>query len=181
MHRSLGSHISKVRSLALDKWDASTVQYMAKIGNEAMNRVLEATPPQGAARPHPKSPREEREEWISAKYRDKAMMASCAAHSVDEVNEVRFIFFSPSFSLAALLLFSRVFLCPSVFSSCLTLEVPLNRLLPALRVTHCSLATRRTYPQCVQRNEWRHAGHCAVASLPRCQPIGGACGCCQAR
>lgn len=36
-HRSLGTHVSKVRSLAMDSWPETTLEYMRMTGN-AMNR-----------------------------------------------------------------------------------------------------------------------------------------------
>lgn len=40
VHRSLGSHISKVRSLQLDKWDAETVLVIEKKTTERKNKNL---------------------------------------------------------------------------------------------------------------------------------------------
>lgn len=41
VHRSLGSHISKVRSLTLDKWSKNLVQLLLFIGNEHSNEIWE--------------------------------------------------------------------------------------------------------------------------------------------
>jgi len=42
-HRSMGVHISKVRSFTLDKWDPENIKYMLALGNEKMNRIFEET------------------------------------------------------------------------------------------------------------------------------------------
>eukprot|EP00002_Diphylleia_rotans_P031133 TRINITY_DN6453_c0_g1_i4.p1 TRINITY_DN6453_c0_g1~~TRINITY_DN6453_c0_g1_i4.p1 ORF type:complete len:495 (+),score=73.28 TRINITY_DN6453_c0_g1_i4:1075-2559(+) len=39
IHRSLGVHISKVRSLTLDRFDPNVINYLCKIGNEFANSV----------------------------------------------------------------------------------------------------------------------------------------------
>jgi hypothetical protein len=40
VHRNLGSHISRVRSLHLDTWSQDTLALMAAVGNTASNRCL---------------------------------------------------------------------------------------------------------------------------------------------
>eukprot|EP01116_Phalansterium_solitarium_P022100 TRINITY_DN7174_c0_g1_i5.p1 TRINITY_DN7174_c0_g1~~TRINITY_DN7174_c0_g1_i5.p1 ORF type:complete len:1110 (+),score=381.40 TRINITY_DN7174_c0_g1_i5:161-3490(+) len=46
IHRALGVHISKVRSLQLDKWQPETLQMMACLGSARLNAILEPeTPP----------------------------------------------------------------------------------------------------------------------------------------
>src|SRR4051812_46506898 len=45
MHRNLGTHISKVRSLDLDNWDNNMVQYMGTMGNIKANSYWEAKLP----------------------------------------------------------------------------------------------------------------------------------------
>ncbi len=40
VHRNLGSHISRVRSLHLDTWSQDTLALMAAVGNTASNRYL---------------------------------------------------------------------------------------------------------------------------------------------
>lgn len=44
LHRSLGVHVSKVRSLTLDTWDVSLVDMMGALGNRRANRLLEYAP-----------------------------------------------------------------------------------------------------------------------------------------
>lgn len=47
IHRSFGTHISKVRSVKLDKWEQSWVEIMKTIGNVRANQVwLYSVPPE---------------------------------------------------------------------------------------------------------------------------------------
>ena len=70
IHRSLGVHVSKVRSLRWDKWDSETVQVMICLGNALVNSIYEAKTQEtvGPNRPHSQSPQAERDLWIQAKY-----------------------------------------------------------------------------------------------------------------
>ena len=43
IHRNLGTHLSRVRSLELDDWSNELVQTMTSIGNRMINTVYEAT------------------------------------------------------------------------------------------------------------------------------------------
>jgi len=66
VHRSLGTHISKVRSFELDLWDEKT-EMVEKIGNADVNFVLEAMV-SNIEKPTEASDRETREKWIIDKY-----------------------------------------------------------------------------------------------------------------
>jgi len=68
VHRSLGSHISKVRSFELDHWDAKMESKINSIGNSEVNSQLEVNIPVGRAKPNASSNRETRESWIIDKY-----------------------------------------------------------------------------------------------------------------
>ena len=68
IHRSLGTHISKVRSLTLDKWLPEYVAFLCKRGNAAANRFLEANVPENVVRLNPRTQRPLREEYIKNKY-----------------------------------------------------------------------------------------------------------------
>ena len=46
-HRSLGTHITRIRSTTLDKWDPASVEFMARVGNVRFNAVYEARLPAG--------------------------------------------------------------------------------------------------------------------------------------
>lgn len=50
-HRSLGTHISRVFSLTLDKWELADYEMMLKRGNHIVNSELEVNLPQGYTKP----------------------------------------------------------------------------------------------------------------------------------
>lgn len=51
IHRSLGTHISFVRSCTLDQWTMQQAKFMASVGNKVANEYYEATLPKDYARP----------------------------------------------------------------------------------------------------------------------------------
>lgn len=67
VHRGLGVHISRVKSLVLDKWEPELLMLMKSIGNAMANSIWEfnASP---ALKPNESSDRETRERYIKAKY-----------------------------------------------------------------------------------------------------------------
>lgn len=75
-HRSLGVHLSKVRSLTLDTevWSPEIVQLMLSLGNSSVNSAYmscyKGSPPPINA----DSCREDRENWIKSKYLTKSFM-----------------------------------------------------------------------------------------------------------
>ena len=76
IHRSLGVHVSKVRSLALDRWPRALRLLMDGVGNAKFNAVFEANvPPDRAKPPGPAAGREAREGWIRDKYLGRAFVA----------------------------------------------------------------------------------------------------------
>uniref|UniRef100_A0A803T1S9 Arf-GAP with GTPase, ANK repeat and PH domain-containing protein 1 n=1 Tax=Anolis carolinensis TaxID=28377 RepID=A0A803T1S9_ANOCA len=74
IHRNLGTHLSRVRSLDLDDWPIELIKVMSAIGNELANSVWEENT-QGRVKPSPDSTREEKEHWIRAKYEQKLFLA----------------------------------------------------------------------------------------------------------
>lgn len=70
IHRNLGSHISKVRSLGLDELQTSHLSVMLSIGNSLSNSVYEANI-SSLVKPNAQSTREEKECWIRRKYEAK--------------------------------------------------------------------------------------------------------------
>ncbi|XP_063286088.1 arf-GAP with GTPase, ANK repeat and PH domain-containing protein 1 isoform X6 [Pelobates fuscus] len=74
IHRNLGTHLSRVRSLDLDDWTPELIKVMSAIGNELANSVWEGSS-QGHVKPCSESPREEKERWIRAKYEQKLFLA----------------------------------------------------------------------------------------------------------
>ncbi|XP_067379483.1 arf-GAP with coiled-coil, ANK repeat and PH domain-containing protein 1 isoform X2 [Channa argus] len=83
IHRSLGVHFSKVRSLTLDSWEPELIKLMCELGNTVINRIYEARIDEiTIKKPHPSSPRQEvpqlflshrgdKESWIKSKYVEK--------------------------------------------------------------------------------------------------------------
>lgn len=62
VHRQLGSHISRVRSLELDEWPPGHLAVMAAIGNRMANQVWECAG--RATKPGPTSSPEEKERSV---------------------------------------------------------------------------------------------------------------------
>lgn len=73
IHRSLGTHISKIRSLTLDVHSFSNdiVEILLQIGNRVSNMIWEANLDQ-TLKPTANSTREQRLKFITAKYVDRA-------------------------------------------------------------------------------------------------------------
>ncbi|RHY93652.1 hypothetical protein DYB37_001026 [Aphanomyces astaci] len=84
IHRSLGSHVSKVRSLALDSWDMSLLTLLAHLGNAPVNAIWEAELAPGWTRPVATSPRPDKEKWIKAKYEFRGF----STHTTDTASVV---------------------------------------------------------------------------------------------
>uniref|UniRef100_A0A8B9FN38 Arf-GAP with coiled-coil, ANK repeat and PH domain-containing protein n=1 Tax=Amazona collaria TaxID=241587 RepID=A0A8B9FN38_9PSIT len=69
IHRSLGVHFSKVRSLTLDSWEPELLKLMCELGNDVINRIYEAKLEKvGVKKPQHGSQRQEKEAYIRAKY-----------------------------------------------------------------------------------------------------------------
>ncbi|KAH8276060.1 hypothetical protein KR026_006808 [Drosophila bipectinata] len=73
VHRNLGSHISKVRSLGLDDWPSPHLSVMLAIGNSLANSVWESNTRQ-RVKPTTQASREEKERWIRSKYEAKEFL-----------------------------------------------------------------------------------------------------------
>ncbi|XP_053726033.1 arf-GAP with coiled-coil, ANK repeat and PH domain-containing protein 2-like isoform X2 [Synchiropus splendidus] len=72
IHRSLGVHFSKVRSLTLDTWEPELLKLMCELGNGVVNQIYEARREElGARKPQSGDPRHEVESYIKAKYVDR--------------------------------------------------------------------------------------------------------------
>jgi Arf-GAP with coiled-coil, ANK repeat and PH domain-containing protein len=74
VHRSLGVHYSKVRSLTLDCWEPEILRVMIELGNEVVNKIYEATYDEilsDIERATDNCDDEVRKKWIYAKYVDK--------------------------------------------------------------------------------------------------------------
>ncbi|XP_077159631.1 arf-GAP with GTPase, ANK repeat and PH domain-containing protein 3 isoform X2 [Paroedura picta] len=73
IHRHLGTHLSRVRSLDLDDWPLELVAVMTAIGNALANSVWEGAM-ENYSKPGPESSREEKERWIRAKYEQQLFL-----------------------------------------------------------------------------------------------------------
>nr|XP_040574543.1 arf-GAP with coiled-coil, ANK repeat and PH domain-containing protein 2-like isoform X2 [Lepeophtheirus salmonis] len=75
VHRSLGVHVSKVRSIELDGWEPEILKVMTEIGNNLSNRIYEAKVEEIIApRAKPDCSDIVRENWIKAKYVSRAFI-----------------------------------------------------------------------------------------------------------
>ncbi|CAF0838528.1 unnamed protein product [Adineta ricciae] len=73
LHRNLGTHLTRVRSLELDEWPPELVQVMRSIGNKLSNSVWEANI-KNRVKPQPNASSSERERWIRDKYEQKLFL-----------------------------------------------------------------------------------------------------------
>ncbi|XP_063298831.1 arf-GAP with coiled-coil, ANK repeat and PH domain-containing protein 2 isoform X2 [Pelobates fuscus] len=72
IHRSLGVHFSKVRSLTLDTWEPELLKVMCALGNDVINGIYEARlDKMGLKKPQNGCQRQEIEAYIKAKYVEK--------------------------------------------------------------------------------------------------------------
>lgn len=76
IHRSLGTHISKVRSLTLDPnaFTIDVIEILMTVGNRISNMIWEAGL-DGNQKPPPQATRDQRLRFITAKYADRAFVA----------------------------------------------------------------------------------------------------------
>lgn len=75
IHRSMGVHISKVRSITLDSWSNELLDLMCAIGNTKFNLIYEGAPSTHMPKPPHNAPREQKDEYIRAKYVEKAFLS----------------------------------------------------------------------------------------------------------
>ncbi|CAN0874895.1 ADP-ribosylation factor GTPase-activating protein AGD12, partial [Linum grandiflorum] len=69
VHRSLGTHISKVLSVSLDDWAEEEIDSIIEVGgNAAANSIYEAHIPEGVSKPKPDASHDERSKYIRSKY-----------------------------------------------------------------------------------------------------------------
>ncbi|KAJ8412080.1 hypothetical protein AAFF_G00143470 [Aldrovandia affinis] len=78
IHRNLGTHLSRVRSLDLDDWPRELTLVLSAIGNHMANSIWESRT-LGRHKPMPDATREERESWIRAKYEQRVFVAPLPA------------------------------------------------------------------------------------------------------
>ena len=70
LHRQLGSHVSKVRSLQLDTWPPHHAQLLARVGNTRANSLWEHALPEGD-KIGPAASTQQRRAFIEAKYQQR--------------------------------------------------------------------------------------------------------------
>lgn len=71
IHRSLGTHLSKVRSTTLDTWLPEQVEFISKLGNAKANLFWEANLPSNITRPA-EGDMSGLKNFITSKYQDQA-------------------------------------------------------------------------------------------------------------
>ncbi|KAE8670510.1 ADP-ribosylation factor GTPase-activating protein AGD12 [Hibiscus syriacus] len=72
VHKSLGTHVSKVMSVSLDEWTIEQIDAVAEVGgNSTANAIYEAHIPEGYSKPGPNASVEERNKFIKSKYEDQ--------------------------------------------------------------------------------------------------------------
>ena len=66
----IGIHLSKVRSVTLDRWDPTLIEVMTAVGNGRANAIWEKEVAQmeGWVKPAPGADLEAKEKWIQTKY-----------------------------------------------------------------------------------------------------------------
>eukprot|EP00028_Trichosphaerium_sp_Am-I-7-wt_P008641 CAMPEP_0168518708 /NCGR_PEP_ID=MMETSP0405-20121227/6878_1 /TAXON_ID=498012 /ORGANISM="Trichosphaerium sp, Strain Am-I-7 wt" /LENGTH=858 /DNA_ID=CAMNT_0008539101 /DNA_START=52 /DNA_END=2628 /DNA_ORIENTATION=- len=97
VHRSLGTHISKVRSLEMDTLSPQQLNFVTKMGNEKANKIFEQNLRQGL-KPKENARRPESEAFINEKYiakkyiektsnnnLEKAFMDACMAEDLPKI------------------------------------------------------------------------------------------------
>lgn len=89
IHRSLGVHVSKVRSVILDKWENDAIEVMLRLGNRIGNSIYEESVPidMETFRITPNSTRLDRDLWIIEKYVKKSFVKPCSL-SQDSLDKV---------------------------------------------------------------------------------------------
>lgn len=74
IHRSLGVHLSKVRSLNLDAWEPESMKVMSELGNDVINSIYLSSLSDSHSVSSTSS-RQEKEAWIKAKYVERLFLA----------------------------------------------------------------------------------------------------------
>ena len=78
IHRSLGTHLSKVRSTTLDTWLPEQVEFISKLGNLRANAYWEARLPSGFRRPA-EGDMSGLKVFITDKYQNQVCYAACTS------------------------------------------------------------------------------------------------------
>jgi len=97
IHRSLGVHLSKVRSLALDFWNPEHVELMKCIGNKRSWEIFEESYDEtdgvgvGVVKAEPESSQQVKEKWILAKYVNRKFVKFPGRSDLSEDEKIEFI------------------------------------------------------------------------------------------
>jgi len=87
IHRNLGTHISRVKSVTLDKWNEDQVDNMRNVGNARAKLIYEANVPAHYTRPREGSSAYALESWIRAKYEKRQFIDKGSTSSYKEKRE----------------------------------------------------------------------------------------------
>jgi len=98
VHRQLGPHISRVRSVKLDGWTKDNIEIMAKVGNKIANDYYEHKMPTGYRKPGANSSPEECRRFVDEKYIKKAFVPAGYQEPVKELIACRKNGTDPDFS-----------------------------------------------------------------------------------
>eukprot|EP00546_Thalassionema_frauenfeldii_P008526 CAMPEP_0178924946 /NCGR_PEP_ID=MMETSP0786-20121207/17616_1 /TAXON_ID=186022 /ORGANISM="Thalassionema frauenfeldii, Strain CCMP 1798" /LENGTH=779 /DNA_ID=CAMNT_0020599727 /DNA_START=304 /DNA_END=2640 /DNA_ORIENTATION=+ len=92
VHRSLGVHLSKVRSLKLDSLNDAEVNLLLVTGNERINRIWESGVglQQGWTKPVDSASRQDKENWIKSKYQWKGFLNDKLKDASDEERKLHY-------------------------------------------------------------------------------------------
>lgn len=85
VHRQLGPHISRVRSVKLDGWTKDNIEIMAKVGNRVANAFYENKMSAGYRKPGTNSTPEECRRFVDEKYIKKAFVPAGYQEPVKEL------------------------------------------------------------------------------------------------
>ncbi|KAJ1526936.1 hypothetical protein ONE63_008484 [Megalurothrips usitatus] len=86
VHRSLGVHYSKVRSLTLDQWEPEILKVMAELGNAIVNRTYQAVADPAYIIATPNCSSAIRETWIKAKYVERKFVKQLPVSPSDRIS-----------------------------------------------------------------------------------------------
>jgi len=88
IHRNMGVHVSKVRSLSLDSWHPELLQLLGAIGNAKFNALYEGSTLADFEKPNPTSPRDVKDDYIRTKYQKKAFLSRTALAKAAAPNDL---------------------------------------------------------------------------------------------
>ncbi|XP_026690164.2 arf-GAP with GTPase, ANK repeat and PH domain-containing protein 3 isoform X2 [Ciona intestinalis] len=86
IHRNLGTHISRVRSLELDDWPVEFTKILDKTGNLISNSIWEGLLNNDVMKPDPHGTREARESFIRDKYERKLFLPKLPAKYAADIS-----------------------------------------------------------------------------------------------